>query len=144
MFDGEREQVGVGDLSGTGQPVPSQPPRLQQTDRVRPKGVGVLFGGLRQAPGDLERGYGIGVGRMQKNPDAAVLGRRARRPTPVDVRDQPIRGEAMVEMARVQEGDQDIDSQQRPHRTPLASRNRFRFLSKAPHADRTIKKLRIT
>ncbi len=118
LFDRQRQQIGIGHLAVTQQPISRQTIRLQQVDGIWPEGMSGMLHGLRQSLGNLRSGYGVRVGGVGENTNTTVLSQRTRGSALINVGNEPVRGQPVMEMTGVEQRDQDIHIQQRSHQTP--------------------------
>lgn len=132
------EEVCVGDLAVAVQPGPVDHGSVEQARRARPELV--MFAHGRRG----EQGNSFGwrdrarIPRLADDADEAILCDRARRPTTAltDVALHPSTGVPMVDGIAAEEGDQDVDVEERsPQTGPSARRRSISALERLPDPD---------
>lgn len=112
---GQCQKIGVGKVPSRNEPRPIQSARRHHADIVGPELMGAVATSFRQPDGNLLRRRSIGVTRLRKNPHAAVLGDGTGGPPPIEMLLQPVRCRAMMNMMCIEQRNQHIDVEQRPH-----------------------------
>lgn len=125
LLDGERQQIGIGYMPRTQNPLPHQVSRLQQADGVSPECVRRVLGRFCKSLGHCCGGNRIGITRLRKDTDTSVLSDWARSPTFINMAGKPICYKIMMQVTAVKQRDQDVNVQQGTHYRPSASRRRL-------------------
>jgi len=96
LLDGECQQIGIGYMPRTQNPLPYQVSGIQQADGVGPECVRRVLGRFCKSLGHLRGRNRIGITRLRKDTDASVLSDWARSPAFINVAGKPIGYQAMM------------------------------------------------
>lgn len=115
MPDRERKQVGIRYLSRAVDPRWIDDALIEQADVIRPELVKRGCACLPKTFRNCDHGTGIGIARMRNDPDATILRDRARSPAAPGVGSKPLRCAHMQGMILIQQRNQYVYVEQRPH-----------------------------
>lgn len=124
VVQGQRQQVHVGQLSRVVDVGVVELRRVEQADAVGPEFVEAGGRGAAQHGHQCGQRLRFAVAGLGHDAQAAVLGERATGPAVADVRLQPRRGDGVVDVVTVVQGDQHVHVEQRAHQMPSSSRRR--------------------
>ena len=122
MSDRQREEVGVGDLAGTVDSQPVEDLLVEQAQIARPEFMVLVVRGARQAGDRERRRHRARITRLADHPHEAVLGQGARSPAVMNLRPEPEAGPGVIDVIRIEEGNEDVDVEERPLGEPLPDR----------------------
>ena len=122
--DREGEEVSVGHLTGTVEKLPVDRARVEQARVAGPEGV--VPAACRAGEAIDRRGdrHGARIARLAHDAHETVLGDRAGSPARGDLLFQPGPGAAVVGVVGVEQRDEDVDVEERPHPSGSSSRRR--------------------
>jgi hypothetical protein len=94
--------------------------RIQEAHVVGPELMVLAPRRLAQALDESAYGQRVRVRRVRHDPNAAVLGQRARRPAARGIATEPLARTPVQRVVRIEQGDQDVDVE---HLMPLHQRH---------------------
>ena len=132
MGDRQREEVGVGDLAGAVNSRPVEDLLVEQAQLARPELMVLALRGARQAGDRERRRHRARIPRLADHAHEAVLGQCARSPAVMNLRPEPEAGPGVIDVIRIEERDEDVDVEERPHGEALRLAGVARRRSVAP------------